>query len=348
MSQSDLGLSISPKISILELQYRLLQCLNMEVIMKLRGKSIKGTQKKVNILKKRTIWDSIYNQRYLWFLILPGLLWFIIFKYYTYVSLVLSFTDYGFRDKVSFVGLRNFIRLFQSPVFWNAFRNTLIISLCNIIFYFPIPLIVALMINELKSLLAKRAIQFMIYIPYFLSWVVVGSIFVTLLSPSSGVINKILNGLGFKSIYFLADINWFRPVLIISYIWRQMGYGAVIYVATLATVDPQLYEAAVVDGCGHFRMMLNVTLPSIKSTIVTMLLLNLSHVLLIFEQIMVMYNASVYSVSDVLQTYAYREGVLSGNIAYGTAISLFVGFASLCLVLGTNYISEKFLEDSII
>lgn len=321
----------------------------MEVVMQLvKKKSVESTQEITNKTKKRTIWTTLYNQRYLWLLVLPGLLWFIIFKYVTYAGLALSFTDYGFRDKVTFVGLRNFIRLFQSPVFWNALRNTLIISLLNIIFYFPIPLIVALMINELKSIFAKRAIQFMIYIPYFLSWVVVGSIFVTLLSPSSGFVNKIINALGFESIYFLADTNWFRPMLIVSYIWRQMGYGAVIYVATLATVDPQLYEAASVDGCGRFRMMLHVTLPSIKSTIVTMLLLNLSHVLLIFEQIMVMYNSSVYSVSDVLQTYAYREGVLSGNIAYGTAISLFVGFASLCLVLGTNFVSEKFLEDSIL
>ncbi len=298
--------------------------------------------------KKRSIWSTIYNQRYLWFMILPGLLWFIVFKYCTYAGLSFAFTNYGFRDEISFVGLRNFSRLFQSSVFWNAFRNTVIISLCNIIFYFPFPLIVALLINELRSLFAKRAVQFMIYIPYFFSWVVVGCIFVTLLSPSSGVVNKVLDSLGFDSIYFLADTNWFRPVLIVSYIWRQMGYGAVIYVATLATVDPQLYEAASIDGCGRFRKMLYVTLPSIKSTIVTMLLLNLSHVLLIFEQVLVMYNSSVYSVSDVLQTYAYREGILSGNIAYSTAVSLFVGVVSLCLVLGTNFASKRFLDDSVL
>lgn len=312
--------------------------------------SFKGAKNEKNSIapKKRSIWSTIYNQRYLWFMILPGLLWFIVFKYCTYAGLSFAFTNYGFRDEISFVGLRNFSRLFQSSVFWNAFRNTVIISLCNIIFYFPFPLIVALMINELKSLFAKRAVQFMIYIPYFFSWVVVGCIFVTLLSPSSGVVNKILNSFGFDSIYFLADTNWFRPTLIVSYIWRQMGYGAVIYVATLATVDPQLYEAASIDGCGRFRKMLYVTLPSIKSTIVTMLLLNLSHVLLIFEQVLVMYNSSVYSVSDVLQTYAYREGILSGNIAYSTAVSLFVGVVSLCLVLGTNFASKKFLDDSVL
>ena len=129
--------------------------------------SFKGAKNEKNSIapKKRSIWSTIYNQRYLWFMILPGLIWFIVFKYCTYAGLTFAFTNYGFRDEVSFVGLRNFSRLFQSSVFWNAFRNTIIISLCNIIFYFPFPLIVALMINELKSLFAKRAVQFMIYIP---------------------------------------------------------------------------------------------------------------------------------------------------------------------------------------
>jgi len=298
--------------------------------------------------KKTNIRVTIYKQRYLFIMLLPGLLWFIIFKYLTYGGLFLAFTDYGFRAKVSFVGIKNFQRLFQSAVFWNAFRNTIIISLCNIIFYFPIPLIVALMINELKSLTAKRSVQFLIYIPYFFSWVIVGAIFANILSPSSGVVNNILAAFGVEPVYFFASTKWFRAILIVSYIWRQMGYGAVIYVATLSTVDPQLYEAAAIDGCGRWKQMWHITLPSIKSTIITMLMLNLSHVLKIFEQVQVMYNSSVYSVSDVLQTYAYREGVLSGNIAYSTAVSLLVGIVSLILVLGTNQFSKKLLDDSIL
>lgn len=290
----------------------------------------------------------LYKQRYLFMMLLPGLLWFVIFKYLTYSGLLLAFTNYGFRADVDFVGLKNFQRLFKSAVFWNAFRNTIIISLCNIIFYFPFPLIIALMINELKSLTAKRSVQFLIYIPYFFSWVIVGAIFANVLSPSSGVVNNILTALGREPIYFFASTKWFRPILILSYIWRQMGYGAVIYVATLTTVDPQLYEAAAIDGGGRWMQMWHITLPSIKSTIITMLLLNLSHVLKIFEQVQVMYNSSVYSVSDVLQTYAYREGVLSGNIAYSTAVSLLVGIISLILVLGTNMFSKKLLYDSIL
>jgi ABC-type polysaccharide transport system, permease component len=298
--------------------------------------------------KKPKITTVLYKQRYLLMMLLPGLLWFFIFKYITYSGLLLAFTDYGFRAEVAFVGLKNFQRLFKSVVFWNAFRNTIIISLCNIIFYFPIPLIIALMINELKSVTAKRSVQFLIYIPYFFSWVIVGAIFANILSPSSGVVNNFLVAIGREPIYFFASTKWFRPILIVSYIWRQMGYGAVIYVATLTTVDPQLYEAAAIDGSGRWKQLWHITLPSIKTTIITMLLLNLSHVLKIFEQVQVMYNSSVYSVSDVLQTHAYREGVLSGNIAYSTAISLLVGIISLVLVLGTNMFSKKILDDSIL
>lgn len=294
------------------------------------------------------LWKTICRQRYLLLMLLPGILWFLIFKYCTYAGLGMAFTNYGFKKSVDFVGLRNFVRLFKSVAFWTAFKNTLIISICNMVFYFPVPIIIALMINELRHLRSKRAVQFMIYIPYFFSWVVVGTIFVNILSPSSGIVNQIIKAFGYDPIYFMADTNWFRFVLIASYIWRQMGYGAVIYVATLSTVDPQLYEAAAIDGCNKWRQVFAITLPSIKPTIITMLLLNLSHVLLIFEQIMVMYNASVYSVSDVLQTYTYREGILSGNIAYGTSISLFTGIVSLVLVMGTNWISKHFMEDSIL
>ncbi|QQO11341.1 ABC transporter permease subunit [Breznakiella homolactica] len=281
-------------------------------------------------------------------MLLPGLIWYILFKYLPMMGLGLAFTDYGFRAKVSFIGFENFRRLFNSAIFWKAFKNTLIISMANIVFYFPAPIIVALLINELKSLRAKRVIQFLIYIPYFFSWVVVGSIFVTLLSPSSGLVNSIIKLFGGDPIYFMASTTYFRPVLVSSYIWRQMGYGAVIYVAALSTVEPDLYEAATVDGAGRWMKLFNVTLPSIRSTIVTMLLLNLSHVLLIFEQVLVMYNAAVYDVADVLQTYVFREGVLQGDMGYSIAVGMFTSIISLVLVLTTNKISSRFLDEPIL
>ena len=199
-----------------------------------------------------------------------------------------------------------------------------------------------------KSFKVKKGIQFLIYIPYFFSWVVVGTIFVNLLSPSSGPVNAIIKAMGGEPIYFMASPDYFRGILVSSYIWRQTGYGAVIFIAALTTVDAQLYEAAMIDGCGHWGRLIHITLPSIRSTIVTMLLLNLSHVLMIFEQVLVMYNAAVYDVADVLQTYVYREGILSGDMGYSIAVGMFTSIISLILVLSTNKLSSKLLEEPIL
>ncbi|WP_320128319.1 ABC transporter permease subunit [uncultured Sphaerochaeta sp.] len=288
------------------------------------------------------------NQKWLLVMLIPGTLWYILFKFLPMLGLGLAFTDYGFRAKVSFVGFENFRRLLSSMIFWKAFKNTIILSFANILFYFPIPIIVALLMNELRSLKSQRVIQFIIYIPYFFSWVVIGSIFVNLLSPTAGPVNAVIKAFGGEPVYFMASVSHFRTVLISSYIWRQMGYGTVIYVAALTTVEPQLYEAATIDGAGEWAKLWYVTLPSIRSTIVMMLLLNLSHVLLIFEQVLVMYNAAVYDVADVLQTYVYREGVLSGDIGYSIAVGMFTSIISLTLVLSTNKMSSKFLDEPIL
>ena len=305
-------------------------------------------KKELSYTVKKPLSVRIKRQKYLLLMLLPGILWYVVFKYLPMLGLSLAFTDYGFKAKVSFIGLKNFKRLFSSTIFWNAFRNTLVISIMNIVFYFPVPLIVALMINELKSNRLKKGIQFLIYIPYFFSWVVVGSIFVNLLSPSTGPVNALIKALGNDPIDFMASPKHFRGVIVLSYIWRQMGYGAVIYIAALTTVDPQLYEAATIDGAGHWGRLVHVTLPSIRSTVVTMLLLNLSHVLMIFEQILVMYNAAVYDVADVLQTYVYREGVLNGDVGYSIAVGMFTSIISLILVLSTNKLSSVVLDETVL
>ena len=305
-------------------------------------------KKELSYTVKKPLSVRIKRQKYLLLMLLPGILWYVVFKYLPMLGLSLAFTDYGFKAKVSFIGLKNFKRLFSSTIFWNAFRNTLVISIMNIVFYFPVPLIVALMINELKSNRLKKGMQFLIYIPYFFSWVVVGSVFVNLLSPSTGPVNALIKALGNDPIYFMASPKHFRGVIVLSYIWRQMGYGAVIYIAALTTVDPQLYEAATIDGAGHWGRLVHVTLPSIRSTVVTMLLLNLSHVLMIFEQILVMYNAAVYDVADVLQTYVYREGVLNGDVGYSIAVGMFTSIISLILVLSTNKLSSVALDETVL
>ena len=272
-------------------------------------------KKELSYTVKKPLSVRIKRQKYLLLMLLPGILWYVVFKYLPMLGLSLAFTDYGFKAKVSFIGLKNFKRLFSSTIFWNAFRNTLVISIMNIVFYFPVPLIVALMINELKSNRLKKGIQFLIYIPYFFSWVVVGSVFVNLLSPSTGPVNALIKALGNDPIYFMASPKHFRGVIVLSYIWRQMGYGAVIYIAALTTVDPQLYEAATIDGCNPLQTYFLIV---------------------------------VYDVADVLQTYVYREGVLNGDVGYSIAVGMFTSIISLILVLSTNKLSSVVLDETVL
>lgn len=302
----------------------------------------------VQASKVKAFFKEVKKQRFLLLLMLPGIIWYICFRYLPLLGLSIAFTDYGFKQHVSFVGLKNFQRLFASTYFWNALKNTLIISGSYIIFYFPLPIILALLMNELFSVRIKRLIQFTVYVPYFFSWVVVGSVFATVLSPSSGVVNQVLRYFGQESVYFMAAPEWFRIILLLSYIWRTVGYGTVIYVATLTTIDPELYDAATVDGAGYWGRLLYVTLPGLRSTIATMLLLNLSNVLQVFDQVQVMYNAAVYSVSDVLMTYSFREGLLNGDIGFAVCISVFVSVISTTLVLTTNKLSKKMLDEGIL
>ena len=202
--------------------------------------------------------------------------------------------------------------------------------------------------NELIFTKLKRLVQFIVYIPHFFSWVVVGAIFTMVLAPNDGIVNQIITSIGGESIYFMADESWFRWVLVGSYMWRDVGYGTIIYIATISTIDVQLYDAATVDGAGYWQKMWYITLPSLKGTIATVLLLTVARILLIFEQVLVMYIPPVYSVSEVLTTYSYTEGILNGNIGYATAVSLFTAVISSILVIGCNKISKKFLGESII
>ncbi len=308
------------------------------------GQNVVAQKKKNNSELK----SKFRRQKYILLLLIPGILWYLIFKYAPMLGVFTAFTDYGTRASVSFVGFENFQQLFTSPGFWNAFRNTLLISLYNLLFYFPLPIILALLMNELVFVRLRRLVQFIVYIPHFFSWVVVGAVFALLLSPSQGIVNQIIMSLGGESIYFMADQNWFRSVLVGSYIWRDVGYGTVIYIATISTIDVQLYEAATIDGAGYWQKVMYVTLPCLKSTIATVLLLTVARVLQIFEQVLVMYVPSVYSVSEVLTTYSFTEGLLNGNIGYATAISLFTAVVSTILVLGCNKVSKKFLGEGII
>lgn len=310
---------------------------------------LKKSQNSIVPQQKVKFLVRLNQQKYVLLLLLPALIWYVVFKYLPMIGSYLAFTDYGFSANINFVGLANFQRLFISPSFWRALKNTLVISGYYLLFYFPLPIILALLLNEFTSIRFKRIIQFIVYIPHFFSWVVVGGFFIMFLSPTSGVVNEIVKSFGHEPIFFMVNPHWFRTVVLLaSHIWKDVGYGAVIFIATLSTVDLELYDAAWVDGAGYWGRLWHITLPCLRSTIATVLLLQISNILRIFEQVLVMYNPAVYDVADVLSTFSFTEGLQNGDIGFATAIGLFTSVTSLFLIFGTNYLSKKVIKESIL
>ncbi len=309
---------------------------------------LQNNQKLKTSKPRSKLLTRISQQKFVLLMLLPTLIWYVVFRYMPMIGSYLAFTDAGFSPTPSFIGMANFQRLFLSPGFWVAFKNTLIISAYYLVFYFPLPIILSLLLNEFRSVMFKRVLQFTIYIPHFFSWAVVGSLFVMILSPGSGIVNEIIKACGGEPIFFMVSPNWFRTILTSSHVWKDVGYGTVIYIATLSTIDPELYDAALVDGAGYWGRLWHITLPCLRSTIAVVLLLQVSNILRLFEQVLVMYNPAVYQVSEVLQTYSFTEGLLNGDIGFATAIGLFTSITSLILVFGTNYLSKKVMKESIL
>lgn len=228
------------------------------------------------------------------------------------------------------------------------FKNTLLISIYKIVFLFPLPIIVALLLNEVNSTLFKKSTQTIIYLPYFLSWVVVAGIFTSLLSPTSGLLNKLITSLGGEPVAFMMSNKWFRSVLVTSAGWKEIGYNAVVYIAAISGIDQQLYDAAKVDGAGRFKRMIHITLPGISTTIVLLLILRLGSVLEAgTEQILLMYNPTVYETGDVIGTYVYRMGLGQQQYSMTTAVGLFNSVVGFILVIGGNFFSKKISGSSI-
>lgn len=297
----------------------------------------------------RTLARRFRRQKYIFCMMAVGLIWFLIFKYYPLWYISKAFTNYGTVANPEFIGLENFRKLFTSPYFLRAFGNTLILSFMNLLIGFPIPIILALSLNEIRNRALKKSAQFIIYVPHFLSWVVVGGLFNLMLSPGDGIVNELLMDFGLieSPIYFMASNEWFRSVLVGTELWKNAGYNAVVYIAAIAGVDQQLYEAARVDGAGRWKQIWHITLPGIRPTIATVLMLTVARILQIFEQILVMENNAVREVSDVLKTYSYWEGINRGNIGYATAVGLFTSIVSLILVIGCSRFSKKVLHEDI-
>ena len=304
-----------------------------------------GPQKGGSMTVKRIVKD-----RWLYIMLLPGLIYYIVFKVGPMFGLSIVFYDYlpplGLSGS-EFIGLDNFTRLFRDPDFPRLFVNTLWLAVMNLVFYFPIPIFLAILLNEISHGFYKRTVQSFVYLPHFLSWTVLVGIFQIFLLPS-GIVNQFLTTIGVGNINFLAEPSWFRPLVISEVIWKEAGWGTIVYLAALSGVDEQLYEAALIDGASRFKRIWHITLPSIRSTIVILLILRLGNFMDTgFEQIYLMMNSMNRQVADVFDTYVYIEGILNGSFSYSTTVGLFKSLVSLVLVLGANRLAKLWGEEGV-
>ncbi len=291
------------------------------------------------------------RERFVYLLILPGLLYFLIFRYAPLYGLVLAFKDFnpflGIQAS-PWVGLDNFRRIFDDPEVFRVLRNTLYISALQILFAFPVPIFLALMLNEVRHGWYKRIIQSIVYLPHFVSWVVVIGI-VTLFLRSEGLVNQlIVTTFNVQPIPFLTHPYWFAPLLVMEVIWKEAGWGTVIFLAALAGVDPQLYEAALLDGASRFQRIRDITIPGLRGTIVILFILRLGSVLDTgFEQVFLMLNPFTMPVGNVLDTFVYFKGIQQADYSFATAVGLLKGIVGLILVLGANRLVKRWGQEGL-
>lgn len=306
--------------------------------------------KSANKIKKNSLLATLFKYRQLYMMMVPGIILVFIFKYIPMGGLAIAFKDFypslGFSGS-EWVGLHHFRQLFDSPDFWNVFRNTLLISFYKLVFAFPVPILLALLLNEVKNRYFKRGVQTVLYLPHFLSWVVFGGIVINVLSIR-GPVNFIIQALGFDPVMFMTSRGWFRAVLVGSNIIKASGWGTVVYLAALSGIDPALYEAAVVDGANRFRKIIHITLPALTGVIVTLFILRLGQILNVgFQQILVLYNPAVYDVADIFETFVYRVGLTEGQFSFATAVGIFKGIVGVIMVTAANRFSKKLGEAGI-
>ncbi|MGI5892987.1 MAG: ABC transporter permease [Candidatus Merdivicinus sp.] len=296
-------------------------------------------------IQRRKKWKKLWRDKYLYVMLIPVIAYYLIFCYAPMYGVTIAFKDYNMFEGVlgsPWVGLKNFERIFSTKDFYIVLRNTLGLNLLTLLFNFPGPIIMALLLNELRLDKFKRVIQTIIYLPHFLSWVVIASILIPMLSPSTGIINQIMVQMGMEPIYFMSDPGWWIFIYVAAGIWKSVGWGAIVYLAALAGVDPSLYEAAIIDGANKWQQCIHITIPSILPTISVLLILNVGQIMSIgFDQPYLLGNSAVQSVSDVISTYVYRIGMQSADISRSTAIGLFQSLVNFVLLLVTNKLSKK-------
>ncbi|MFC4302346.1 ABC transporter permease [Cohnella boryungensis] len=300
------------------------------------------------------------KQRVLLLLLLPALVYFLVFNYIPIYGVLIAFKNFRMQEGQGFLetvlnapwagayGLDHFKAFVNGPFFWKLLRNTFLLGFYALLFGFPIPIMFALLLNELRRKFYKSFVQTVSYLPYFLSIVAVIGMMKMVLSPSNGIVNVMLTKIGLEPIYFMANADWFRFLFVSSGIWTSMGMGAVIYLAALSKVDAEQYESAVIDGASRLRQMWHITLPAIKPVVVITLILNMSGVLSVgSEKIILMYNSLTYETADVFSTFVYRRGLVELDFSFGAAVDLFNALVNLLFLVTANYVARKVANESL-
>ena len=282
----------------------------------------------------------------LYLMLLPGIVYYIVFRYGPIYGLVIAFKNFRVLEGITgspWVGLANFQTLFDSPLFIRALRNTFVISMLKLVIGFPMPIILALMLNEVRHSGYKRVIQTLSYLPHFLSWVIIYAILLALLAPARGLVNQTITSFGGEAIPFLTNPRWFLGVIITSDIWKEIGWGAIIYLAALTSISPELYEAASIDGASRLQKVLYISLPGIMPVILLMFILRMGYILDAgFDQIYILYNPLVYESADIVDTWVFRNGIEEFRFALSTAASVFKSVFGLILLLLANRLARRF------
>lgn len=288
---------------------------------------------------------------YYYLMLLPAIIGFVVFKYFPMYGVLIAFKKYMFYEGIwnsPWVGFQHFQELFSGYFFWRVLKNTLTISILKLVFAFPAPILLALLFNEVYNRYFKRFVQSVSYLPHFLSWVILAGIFTELLSPTRGIVNYILQLMGFEPVYFLASVNHFVGILIVTHVWQTIGWGSIIYLAAIAGINQEMFEAAKIDGANRFRQIVHITLPSLIPVITIVFILNLGNILEAgFDQVFNLYNPAVYEVADIIDTYVYRIGIQQANYSFATAVGLFQNVVGLVLVLSANYVIRRYNEHGI-
>ncbi len=284
-------------------------------------------------------------------LLAPTIIWFLVFLYKPMYGLQIAFKDYSIFRGIAgspWIGFEHFEVLFSNSQFLRAIKNTVILSAYSLLIGFPVPIILAVMFNEVLSPIYKRSAQTLVYLPHFISSVIIAGIVITAFSPSAGIVNTILSWFGIEPIYFLTRPEWFRPIFIGTTIWQEAGFSSIVFLAAIAGVNPSLYESAVVDGASRWQMIWKITLPSILPTILIMLIIRIGNLLEVsFEMIILLYQPATYETADVINTFIYRQGLQSGRYDFAAAAGLFNAVVAFVLVISANAISRRYSRTSL-